>query len=246
MRNATLVWMALLSSHFIFAQEFTIRKIERTLNEVVLHYDLIDTTRYRTYTIRVYSSVDNFLAPLVQVTGDVGLEVTPGVNKRIAWNAKQELGATFSGAVELDVRGRVYVPFIRLVGFEDVRDLRRTKSRIIKWTGGSPQNILNIQLYSNEDKLVHTFPNVPNELQYHLTIPGSVKTGKGYYLRIAEARNADLIVLSSRFAVKPKYPMMLKVAAVAVVAGVAYFLLGNQGTGDNELEGPPTVPSTPN
>src|SRR5690348_4468582 len=94
------------------AQEFAIKKIEITAEQVVVHYDLIDTTRYRTYTIRVYSSADKFLAPLAKLAGDAGLEVKPGVNKKIVWNSKEELGASFIGNVELEVRGRVYIPFI--------------------------------------------------------------------------------------------------------------------------------------
>ena len=226
----------------VSAQEFSIKKVEITADQVMLHYDLIDTTRYRTYTIRVYSSVDKFLAPLTKLSGDAGIEVTPGLNKKIVWNSKEELGASFIGNVELEVRGRVYIPFIRLVGFEDVKDRKRTVPFIVKWTGGSSGNILNFQLYNKDHKLVHTFPNAPNELQYKLTIPGSVKPGKGYYFRISDSKNSDQVVNSPSFTVKPKYPLPLKAVPVILVGGGAYFLINSLSNKNNDLQGPPDVP----
>jgi hypothetical protein len=225
-------------------QEFAIKKVELTADQVIIHYDLKDTTRYRTYTIRVYSSVDKFLAPLKNVDGDVGLEVVSGENKKIIWNSKSEMGVSFIGNVELDIRGRVYIPFIRLVGFEDIKDVKRTKPFIVKWTGGTTQNVLNFQLYNREDKLVHTFPNAPNELQFTLNIPSSVKAGKGYYFRIADSKNADLVVKSPVFAVKPKYPLALKAIPIALVAGGAYLVLGKSASEktSSDLEGPPDKP----
>ena len=75
--------MAIVLSWTAAAQEFSIKKIEVTAEQVIVHYDLIDTTRFRTYTIRVYSSSDKFLTPLKNVSGDVGFEVAPGTFKNI-------------------------------------------------------------------------------------------------------------------------------------------------------------------
>src|SRR4249919_2005967 len=49
------------------AQEFTIKKVELTGESIILHYDLIDTIKARTYSINVYSSKDNFMSPLQKI-----------------------------------------------------------------------------------------------------------------------------------------------------------------------------------
>ena len=222
------------------AQEFAIKIVEMTVDQVILHFDLIDTTRNRTYTVYVYSSRDNFLAPLTKVSGDAGLEVKPGLNRKIVWNSKQELGATFEGDIDLEIRGRVYIPFIRLVGFENAKVRKRTVPFIVKWSGGTRHNILNFQLYKGE-KLAHTFPNAPNESQHKITIPTSVKPGKDYYFKIADSKNSEQIVITSKFNLKRKIPLVLKAIPVAGIGGLIYFLTGSDN-GPKDLEGPPPIP----
>jgi len=208
-----------------FAQEFTIKEMELVNDQLVLHYDLIDTARGHTYTIFVYSSKDNFLNPLEKISGDAGLEVKPGTNKKIVWNVKEELTATFDGEIEMEVRGRRYIPFIRFEGFQENEVRKRGKPFLMKWSGGTRQNILNIQLY-NGDRLAHTFANVPNEGESSLTIPTSVKTGTGYYFKIADTKNRDQVVLTPTFEITSKYPLSVKVglAAIAVTGGFLVYL----------------------
>lgn len=85
----------LLSAHAGWSQEFMIHKVEITAETIVIHYNLVDTTSERRYTVNAYSSKDNFLAPLQKVSGDIGLEVAPGINRKITWNSKEELGNSF-------------------------------------------------------------------------------------------------------------------------------------------------------
>ena len=240
MKNVVLFLFVLINGWNVCAQEFAIKMVEMTADQVILHYDLIDTTRNRTYTIYVYSSRDDFLTPLTKLSGDAGLEVKPGLHKKIVWNSKEELGATFEGDIDLEIRGRVYIPFIHLVGFEDAKVRKRKVPFIVKWSGGSRQNILNFQLYKGE-KLVHTFPNAPNESQYKITIPTSVKPGKDYYFKISDSKNSEQVVITSKFDVKRKIPLVLKAIPIAGIGVLIYFLTGS----DNEpkdLEGPPTIP----
>ena len=222
------------------AQEVSIHSVEVNASQVTLHYDLMDTTRNRTYTVFVYSSLDNFLSPLAKISGDAGLEVKPGPNKRILWNAKEELGATFNNGVQLEIRGRVYIPFIRFDGFADSKVRKRTVPFLVKWTGGNRQNILNFQLYRDE-KLVYSFPNAPNSYEYKLVIPTSVKPGKGYYLKVSDTKNKDQVVNTGTFAVKRKYSLALKAIPVIAVGGLLYVLAsGNKGA--KEKGAPPDAP----
>ena len=158
------------------AQEFTIKKIELTGESIILHYDLIDTIKARTYTINVYASKDSYLAPLQKIKGDAGLEVKPGQNKKIVWSSKEELGATFRGDIELEVRGKAYIPFVKFEGFQDEQVIKRGKAKTMTWSGGTRQNILNFSLYKG-DEYIDVIPNVANSGSYDMIIPTSVKPG---------------------------------------------------------------------
>ena len=136
--------IGLLSAGTAVGQKFSIKRVEVAGDMVNLYYDLADTIVSRTYTISVFSSKDNYISPLAKVTGDLGLEVRPGGNKKITWNAKEELGADFEGKVGLEVRGRLYIPFVRLDGLN--KTFKRTRPTEITWTGGTQQNILNFEI----------------------------------------------------------------------------------------------------
>lgn len=225
------------------AQEFSIKQIEVGGDLLTLHYDLIDTVKDHTYSIYVYSSKDNFLSPLEKLTGDVGLEVRPGVNRKVVWSAKEELGAAFTGEIELEVRGRLYIPFIRFEGFKDVDVRKRGVPFLVKWSGGTRQNILNFQLYEG-DKLRHTFPNAPNNSEHRITIPTSVKPGKGYFFKISDTKNKDQVVNTPTFEIKRRYPLALKIIPVLLVGGAIYFLLPDPQP--DAIEGPPATPTETN
>lgn len=222
-----LIVFFLLISVPLLSQQFTIKRVEVSGDKINLYYDLIDDIQQRAYTISLYSSKDNFISTLEKVSGDVGLEVKPGGNRKIVWNAKEELGADFEGKVGLEVRGRVYIPFVRLDGLN--KTFKRDKPYEITWTGGTQQNILNFDLYKGEDKIT-TFPNISNVGHYTLTMPISVKPGKGYKFKITDTRNKDQIVYSAPFGVSRKIPLMMKVIPVALLGGGIYLLTsGNKG-----------------
>ena len=89
--------VALLTSLTVMSQTFSIKRLEVAGDKINLYYDLVDTVSSRTYTIALYSSHDNFVLPVQKASGDLGLEVKPGRNRKIVWNAKEELGAAFNG-----------------------------------------------------------------------------------------------------------------------------------------------------
>jgi len=216
----------------LWGQQFTIKRVEVMGDKINLYYDLIDEVQQRTYTISLYSSKDNFISTLEKVSGDIGLEVKPGGNRKIVWNAKEELGADFEGKIGLEVRGRIYIPFVRLDGLN--KSFKRDKPYEITWTGGTQQNILNFDLYKGEDKIT-TFPNISNVGNYTLTLPISVKPGKNYKFKITDTRNKDQIVYSAPFGVSRKIPLLMKAIPVVLLGGGIYLLT----SGD---KGPENIP----
>lgn len=220
------------------AQNFSITKLERTGGNLIIHYNLSDTVSRRTYTVSVFASTDEYTNPLTKVTGDIGLEVKPGPDRRIVWDAMSELGATFSGDVAIEVRGKVFVPFIRLDGFDDYRKFKRNKSYNITWTGGRGNNVLNFDLYRGEKK-VASYPNIANVGHYTMKF-AKIKPGRNYKLKITDSKNKDDVIYSAPFTIRAKVPFLLKVIPVA---GIGYFITtlgGGEPKGRPEIPGPIT------
>lgn len=222
----------LLSALTSLGQKFSIKRVELAGEKVNLYYDLVDTVVSRTYTVNIFSSKDNYITPLEKVTGDIGLEVKPGGNKLISWNAKEELGPDFKGKVGLEVRGRLYIPFVRLDGLN--KTFKRLRPTEITWSGGTQQNILNFDLYKGEEKIT-SFPNIANVGHYTMTMPTTVKPGKGYKFKITDSKNKDQIVYSAPFAIVRKVPLLLKAVPIALIAGGVYALSSGK-------KGPENIP----
>lgn len=237
MRKPLFIWLLALSFPAC-AQEFHVKRLEAAQGKINIYFDLIDTLA-RGYTINVYSSRDNFIAPLQKITGDVGLEVKPGLSRKIVWDATAELGPDFDGKVALEVRGRAYIPFVRFDRFEEYKALKRGKTYMINWTGGTPQNILHFELYKGEKKVGVNFTDVANTGKYKMTLPKSVKPGKDYTFKITDTKNKDEIVYTGKFAVKPKVPLMVKALPVLGVGALVYLLT----SGDS---GPKNIPDPVN
>ena len=221
------------------AQEFKISKVELTPETIILHYDLIDTTKNRAYVVNVFSSKDQFINPLQKVRGDRGIEVRPGMNKRIEWNAKEELGADFEGGFELEIRGRVYIPFITFENLDGAVIKRGVKKKLT-WTGGTKQ-YLNFNLYK-DGKQVDVFTNISNTHEYDLLLPKNIKPGKGYYFVVSDSKNKDQVMKSPGFQIKPKIPLALKAIPFLAIGAVIYFWPDKKS---NELAAPQDPPTDP-
>lgn len=226
------------------SQEFVITKLDVVPEGMIVHYDLIDSTKSRTYTISIFSSHDNYLNPLKHISGDVGLEIQPGRNKRILWKVRSELGDSFKGSVELEVRGHVYIPFIRLNDFKEGQIIHRGRPTMLTWTGGTRQNILNFAIYKGDER-VDVIPSVANSGSYELNLPTSIRPGKGYYFLVSDTKNKDQVMKSATFEVRRKVPLGLKIIPVALIGGAAILLIPKSDT-SKELGVPPAVPSGTN
>jgi hypothetical protein len=193
-------------------------------NKLLVHYSLRDSVIGRNFTIRLYTSKDNFLNPLEKVSGDIGLEVKPGPDKTISWDATDELGTTFDGKVSLEIRGKVFIPFINTESINQHKVYKRKRKYNLTWTGGTPQNILNFDLYNGEKKIM-SFPNLANVGTYSLEFPSYVKPKKNYRFRISDSKNKEDVVYTSQFKIKRKVPLLVKVVPVVLVGSLLYTLL---------------------
>lgn len=202
-------------------QQLTIINTQVKDGRVLLSYQIADTTVGKFYTVRVYSSHDNYLQPLERVSGDVGINIRPGSERLLSWDPK-ELGDAFVGKVALEIRARVYVPFVRLDGVDGSTKMKRLKPYALSWSGGGPQNILNIDFLRKGEKQT-TFANIANVGHYNLVLPKDVKPGR-YVMRISDSKNKDEVVVSNEFRVRRRYPLLLKVIPIAAIGSAFAFL----------------------
>lgn len=219
------------------AQDFSITRLERNGGEIAILFDLADSVSGRTYTVNVYSSLDNFVNPLSEVTGHVGLEVKPGGNRKITWNAKKELGADFAGELSLEVRGRIYIPFVKLDGFDDYKKFKRLRAYKITWTGGRGNSVLTFELY-RKGKKIAVYPNIANVGQYNIKFERGIRPGNNYTFRISDARNKDDVVVTSPFKIRRKTPLLVKALPLAGAGYLVWMMSG--GSENNDIPDPPT------
>jgi hypothetical protein len=230
---------------FLSAQKIVLSRIDLEMDKLVVYFSLDDTNPNHTYQIALYSSKDNFATPLTKVTGDVGTEVKAGSEMKIRWNMSQELGA-YKGDLSVEVRARVFIPFVKLTSFDTSRKYKRGKTYPLLWSSGNMGGQIDIDLFEGQNR-VDGDRNVPNTGKYEFAISGSVKPGKDYRLKFTNTRNRDEYIYSQPFRVVPKVPFALKAGGVALVAAGVYFLLGNDDTppgpdGEKPIEDWPAIP----
>jgi hypothetical protein len=235
----TLTGFAFAISTGLIAQTVTIKQVQLAGEKVIVTYDLDDSNPNNDYLLNLYASKDNFATPLTNVSGDVGMDIKPGVNKKIEWSIMKEYGG-YKGKLSLEVRGKVYVPFVRLQGFDAKQKYKVGKSYDVKWKPGSSNPII-VELYKGGQRISGDV-NQPNNGHYTLFIPGHAKKGSDYYLKITDSKNSDEVINTAKFAVASKMPAAVKfgIPAVIVVGGIVYFLTqgGKNPTNDQTIEDP--------
>lgn len=238
-KEVILCCVALVSLIFnpLRAQSVEVEWIELQGDKVIVHYNLNDGNLNRQFLVNLFSSKDNFTVPLNRVTGDVGTDVRPGADRKITWDITKELGS-FKGNLSFEVRGRIFVPFVKLTEFETGKVFKRGNNYPITWTSGNVGGQINIELINGRQERVQGDQNIPNSGRYDFDIPTSVKAGSDYRLRFTNAKDRNEVQYSNPFTIKPKLPLALKVAAVAVVGGGIFLLTGSKS------DSPAVVPET--
>lgn len=219
------------------AQSVAIKKIEFAGDQIVVHYDLEDNNPNNEYDLRLYASRDNFTSPLTKVSGDVGAEVKPGAGRQVRWKAREELG-DYKGRLALELRGKVFLPFVKLKDFNSEKSYKRGKSYNLNWKAGNT-NPIHIEVYKGGQRISGEM-NQPNNGAHTFFLPANAKKGDDYRLKISDAKQSENVVFTPTFAVKPKVPFLLKMLPVVAVVGALVFVLpelsgnGGGGAGGND------------
>lgn len=211
-----------------YSQNLDIKSVSMKGNDIIINYDLLDDDLTHKYTLRLYSSQDNFVQPLANVEGDVGIDQSVGGNKQIIWHAKDELGDDFKGDVSLELKGKLYIPFVTLNNFEDITSMKRSRPYNVTWAAGRGSNVLTFDLFNGKNEIVHTYTNIANVGEYQLEIPKDVKPRKNYRFRITDQRNKEDVVFTPYFTIRRKVPLAAKVGLVGLAGSGLFLLSGSQ------------------
>lgn len=213
------------------AQTVVIKKVELAGEKVNVFFDLEGSNSNQEFLINLYASRDNFTIPLAKVKGDVGQEVKGGTNKKIEWSLLEEYGP-YKGTLALEIRGKVYTPFVKIQNFDTEQSYKRGKSYDLSLKAGST-NPINVELYKGSQRVSGEI-NHPNNGAYTLTIPSNAKPGSDYRLKITDSKSSSDIVYSPLFKVKPKVPTVVKLLVPVAVIGGAVVALGGSGKKDKQ------------
>lgn len=205
------------------AQNIVIKDVELMGEKIIVSYDLEDSNPQNEYRLELYASKDNFASPLAKVKGDIGLEIKPGANKKIEWTVREDIG-DYKGLISLEVRGKVYVPFVKLQSFNTNESYKRGKSYTVSMKAGNT-NAIHVELYKGGQRISGEM-NHPNNGSYTLSIPSNAKPGKDYRIKITDSKNSEDLIYSPVFKVKPKFPLVLKVIPVLAIGGLIAILGG--------------------
>ena len=245
MKKSTLIFsLVVFISSAGMGQNVIIKKLELAGEKLIVYYDLEDSNPSNQYQLNLFASKDNYATPLVKVAGDVGGEVTPGTSKKIEWNMREELGG-YKGRLSLEIRGRVYVPFVKIQSFDVNKSYKRGKNMDLNWKVGST-NPIHIELYKGSQRIQGEL-NHPNNGSYLMSISGKAKPGKDYRIKMTDAKNNENVIYTGYFKVTPKVPFFLKALGAAAIIGGGIAALsgggGGGGGGAEEIAGPPALPT---
>lgn len=226
----------LLTICFLGSNAQSINNVKASFNEgrVIVTYDLVGGSLNQKYALELYGSHDNFSKPLTKVTGDVGKNVTPGILKRIIWEATLEF-TSYKKDISFKVKGEPMIAPFTFKNPTGSKALKRGKKTSIEWSGGANSQKIKLELYKGTE-LASLITETENSGQYIWNIP--VKLGKGSYsIKISTSgeSSASESASSKTFTIKPKIPLVYKILPAVVVGGIIAILSSGKEGSSNEL-----------
>ena len=233
MRN--LVFLLFLVPLLTFAQKIENTRAETSGEKVIITYDLIQGEPGDRYSISLFASYDNFNAPLINVTGDVGPNVSEGKGKRVEWESKLEVGK-YKGPLTFEIEAIVIAP---LTLKTELISAKRGKTQPLRWRGGDQNQNLKIELLKG-GSVVEVLGSPSNRGSFEWVVSAKQKPGKDYSLRLVNGRET---LNSQAFAIKPKIPMWVKIAIPVAALGAILVLpkSSSENATSTRLTGPPDI-----
>jgi hypothetical protein len=169
-------------------------------NNVIITYNLVSTVPNQLFRIEIRSSNDNYGAVLLNVSGDVGDNVTPGNGKRVIWRAREELGL-FVGNLSFEVTSVLIVSPLRLNSPRLSDEFSPGNSIPIEWQGGFENSQIKMELFKSNifNQNIYTSPNTG---KYEWVVPGTIENGTDYKIKLYDTTAPADAVMSNNFSMK--------------------------------------------
>ena len=230
-----------------FSQEFKNIIAEFDGEKMTITYDLVHDNPDDKFRITVFSSHDDYAAPLMNVSNDVGNNITPGTGKRITWYLKNELPWNFNDNIQFKLVAEFMTPPKKPVVKEIVQveftypkagvKVKTGKNVRIQWEGGDPDGNYRLELMEGGDKKLD-IKTLSNKYQYIWSVPDDYDKGKAYSFRLTNTQATDDAAESPTFQIKGKSKAALIAVPVTVIGAGVIYLICCTGGEDGELPEP--------
>lgn len=207
-------------------------------DKVIITYDLTSGDPSQRFKITAFSAHDNYSAPLQHVTGAVGENVAPGRGLRIEWDARSSLPSDFNGTISVRLKG-VAIP--QLKGL-DQSVYKKGSGIDVSWTGGGKTDKMNIELLRDGVVYKQIGSGIDNNNSFSWKIPNNVKAGKNYSIRLSDITDPMQPSTSTSFEIKPKIPLLVKLAVPVAVGAAVVIILNGGGSGPTPPPADDTLP----
>jgi len=211
-----------------FGQTIENIRTQKDEDKIIIIYDLESIDQGDKVIVSIFSSLDNFVLPLTDVSGDLGI-VSPGPNKRIVWKVGEKIANDFQG-ISFRFKQEKFIGW-KILNTTST-NFTRGKSNMIRWEGGNTNDIVTIQLVKPGLE-VQDLLQTKNKGLFTWNTPKDFKPGNGYAIRISSGENS----IEHRFSVKRKVPIGYFGIPVGLAA-ILVVVLGNSG-GSNDLPDAP-------
>ncbi|MDZ7605807.1 MAG: hypothetical protein U5K79_09525 [Cyclobacteriaceae bacterium] len=232
-----MILLALLISPILKAQEIDSITMTQENGRLGLEYDFVQNDSNVPYELYLYSSHDNFTKPLQMVSGDIGKNVYPGLNKKIIWEGARELG-NFKGEVILKIKGSVYKPFVTYVNVPDRLTIKRGSIYTFEWSYDKKPEKLMLKILRNGVPVADS-KIIDNLGKYVWSVPKNIPPGKGYSLQLSDTENLIREESSHAFRIKRKVPLGFIAVPAALIGSAAVILF----LPENVIPEPPSAPT---
>ncbi len=190
---------------------------------MVITYDLVNSTINEKFTVSLRSSHNNFASALMGLSGDVGENILPGKGKRVVWALKSELPSDFDADIAIKVKASLLAEPLTVNPLAQ-NTVRKGQSVALKWQGGRSTDKITISLLKEGVPQEQVANSISNSHQFQYTVPSALK-GSGYSFKISTA-HAE--VITSSFRVKSKIKAIFIIVPVAIIGVAAAFLGGGK------------------
>ena len=218
-------WFAsclIFASHIANGQQIENIQVDLQEDSIIINYVLDGQAGdQEEYQVEVYSSHNDFSEPLKLVSGDVGRNISPGLNKQIIWQAREEID-DFQGKLSFRLRGLKTTPFVE---FHLQPNTIFVVGRVhqIDWEGGNSNETLILSLYKGE-KLISDVGELPNTGSYSWRPPKDLKPDRDYHFELSNLSEKSK---SELFRIGKKIPWGVRLIPLVGVVLLGAILINN-------------------